>query len=51
MAADYMAAVIDDWILRNLLDSRSAIADARLDYGEPFSDEERARILARKRKA
>lgn len=35
-AADAMAKVIDDWVKRGLIDARSALADARLDYGEPW---------------
>lgn len=36
-AADEMARVCDDWVTRGLIDARSALADARLDYGEPFT--------------
>jgi len=35
-AADIMAAAIDVLVYRKCLDSRSIIADARLDYGDPF---------------
>ncbi len=35
-AADVMAKVADDWVERGLIDSRSALADARLDYGDPY---------------
>lgn len=35
-AADEMARVADDWIERGLITSRSALAGARLQYGEPF---------------
>lgn len=35
-AADAMAKAVDDAVRRGSLNSRSAIADARLDYGEPF---------------
>lgn len=34
-AADAMAKVIDYAVANNIIGSRSAIADARLDYGEP----------------
>lgn len=59
--ANVIVAVIDDWVRRNLLDARSALADARLDYGDPFSEdvvkamltdlqtEERARRVAAER--
>ena len=36
-AADKMAKIIDDMVRSGKLDSRSALADARLNYGEPFS--------------
>ena len=51
LSADYMAAVIDHMIELRQLDSRSALGDARLDYGEPFDIVERSRILCRGRKA
>lgn len=35
-AADKMAWVCDDWVQRHRIDSRSALADARLDYGHPY---------------
>jgi len=35
-AADGMAKIIDEMVRSGKLDSRSALADARLDYGEPF---------------
>lgn len=38
-AADQMARVIDDWVERGLIEARSAVADARLDYGTPFEYE------------
>ncbi len=38
-AADKMAMVVDDYVDRKVIDARSAIADARLDYGEPFKYE------------
>ncbi len=38
-AADKMARVIDDWVKRGLIDARSAAADARLNYGDPFTYE------------
>lgn len=46
-AADKMAAVLDDWVYRDIIDPRSAAADARLSYGEPFSHEEVNHILGR----
>lgn len=36
-AADKIVRVIDDMVQRKLIDERSALADARLDYGEPFT--------------
>ena len=36
-AADAMADVCDDWVNRNLIDARSALADARLNSCEPTS--------------
>jgi hypothetical protein len=38
-AADAMAKAIDDWVERGLLDSRSLLADARLNYGKPYTYE------------
>lgn len=35
-AADAMARIVDDWVTRGVIDARSAIADARLNYGQPF---------------
>ena len=35
-AADKMAWICDDWVSRHVIDSRSALADARLNYGKPF---------------
>ena len=35
-AADKMAQIIDDMVRNGTLDARSGLADARLDYGEPF---------------
>lgn len=34
--ADKMAAVADDWVRRGVIDARSALADARLNYGKPY---------------
>jgi hypothetical protein len=34
--ADEMAKVIDDWTERGELNTRSALADARLNYGRPY---------------
>jgi hypothetical protein len=45
MAADRMAAAVDLMIQAGRLDARSALGDARLDYGTPFSPEEAERIL------
>jgi len=39
-AADRMAAAVDVMIRRNVLDPRSLVADARLDYGQPFDNAE-----------
>lgn len=36
-AADAMAKVADDWVERGLTDSRSALSDALLNYGQPFT--------------
>jgi len=38
-AADQMAKVADDWVERGQIDSRSALADARLNYGKPYTYE------------
>jgi len=38
-AADAMARVADDWVERGIINSRSALADARLDYGDPYTYE------------
>lgn len=38
-AADEMARVCDDWVKRGIIDARSALADARLNYGAPFKYE------------
>lgn len=38
-AADEMARICDDWVKRGIIDSRSALADARLNYGQPFEYE------------
>lgn len=38
-AADKMARICDDMIQRGSIDARSALADARLDYGQPFKYE------------
>lgn len=35
-AADYLAKVIDEQIKLGNINTRSAIADARLDYGTPY---------------
>lgn len=47
--ADMLAAAVDDAIRRGGLDARSQIADCRLDYGRPFSPEEVAEHLAKRR--
>ena len=36
-AADKMAAVCDDWVKRKLINERSALADARLEYCDPYT--------------
>lgn len=36
-AADKMAAIIDEMVKDGQLDSRSPLADARLNYGEPWT--------------
>lgn len=40
-AADRMAAAVDVMVRRNVLDARSLVADARLDYGQPFTNAEK----------
>jgi hypothetical protein len=40
-AADRMAAAVDVMVRRNVLDPRSLVADARLDYGQPFTNAEK----------
>lgn len=47
--ADMMAACIDAMVYAGHLDARSELADIRLDYGQPFSDEEIKMHLARRR--
>ena len=37
IGADRMAKVADDMVERGRIDSRSALADARLDYGKPYT--------------
>lgn len=44
--AERMAAVVDEMIYAGHLDSRSQLADARLDYGKPFDAEKAKAILA-----
>jgi len=39
VAADILAATIDQQVQRKTLGSRSAISDARLQYGEPWQYE------------
>ena len=34
--ADRMAKVADDWVQRKIIDERSALADARLAYCDPY---------------
>ena len=36
LAADKMARIIDEMVRKGQLDCRSPLADARLDYGEPW---------------
>jgi hypothetical protein len=43
--ADVMAAAVDVMVHRGQLDSRSIVADARLDYGEPWTLEGALAIL------
>jgi hypothetical protein len=43
-AADEMAKVCDDWVVRKVIDARSALADARLNYGQPFTSEAAAEL-------
>jgi hypothetical protein len=49
-AADEMANVCDEWVVNHTIDSRSKLADARLDYGDPYnytaSIEELTKLLA-----
>jgi hypothetical protein len=47
--ADMLAAAVDAAILRGSIDSRSEIADCRLDYGKPFSEKEIKRHLSKRR--
>ena len=47
--ADILAAAVDDAIRRGALDARSLIADCRLDYGRPFSPQEVAQHLDKRR--
>ena len=44
--ADNLAKVIDEQVRANNIDARSAIADARLDYGEPHNYK-RLQLLAK----
>lgn len=37
--ADAIAKVADDWVKRGIIDARSALADARLNYGKPYEYE------------
>lgn len=48
-AADALAAAADVMVHRKLIDARSLVADARLDYGEPWSHEDALEILDGKR--
>lgn len=34
-----MAQICDDWVGLGIINARSTLADARLDYGEPFKYE------------
>lgn len=43
--ADAMAATVDIMVHRKLIDARSLVADARLDYGDPWSHEDAMAIL------
>lgn len=49
-AADRMAAIVDEMIYAGHLDPRSQLADARLDYGQPF-DREKSKTLSAERRA
>lgn len=44
-AADRMAAIVDEMIYAGHLDSRSQLSDARLDYGQPFTDPDERRSI------
>lgn len=44
--AERMAAAVDDMVRRSALDARSLLADARLDYGKPFSQSTVQEILS-----
>ena len=46
-AANRLAACVDDMVRRGALNSRSLVADARLDFSEPFSAEEVAALTGR----
>lgn len=43
--ADRMAAAVDIMVYTGLLDARSPVADARLDYGEPLTLTEARRVF------
>lgn len=47
LAADFLAAVVDEMVVNGHIDSRSKLSDARLNYGDPFSEERRREILSR----
>lgn len=48
-AADCLAATVDWAVHQKIIDARSAIADARLCYGEPFDAAEAERLMLRTR--
>lgn len=49
LAADRLAAGVDLWTHRGLLDTRSMLADLRLDYGAPMSETDaEALVLSRR---
>ena len=45
IAADRMAAALDLMVQRGAIDARSIAADARLNYGEPLTEEQALAML------
>ena len=39
LCADIVAALVDDLVRNGIIDARSRLADARLNYGQPFSSD------------